>query len=250
MANLKKNIEMSSNTLKFIAIFFMTIAHFTFIFLSEETSSFIVLMMVGQIAAPIMFYLAVEGYHHTKSIKKYVMRLLIFAVISQPFFGYGLSGGVWISANILQQYLFYINVLFTIAFGLLAVYIRREIRNVFIKIFLILVLFFLAGFADWGAFGLISILLFDWFYGNFKKQFIAYCILILLMRLASFIQTGFDVPDFYFILELLREFVPITMLYFYNEKIGQGGKFVKWFFYIFYPLHLFVLGFVYSFLSN
>lgn len=37
----------------------------------------------------------------------------------------------------------------------------------------------------------------------------------------------------------------IAIIYFYNGKrMNKGKKFSKWFFYFFYPVHLFILGLI------
>ena len=41
------------------------------------------LTCVGRLAFPIFAFMIVEGYFHTKNLKKYVLRLLFFAVISE-----------------------------------------------------------------------------------------------------------------------------------------------------------------------
>ena len=40
------------------------------------------LTCIGRLAFPLYAFMIVEGYFHTKDIKKYVGRLLLFAVIS------------------------------------------------------------------------------------------------------------------------------------------------------------------------
>ena len=45
-----------------------------------------VCLYAGKMALPIFCFLLAEGYCHTKSVRRYLMRLLMFAMISQPFY--------------------------------------------------------------------------------------------------------------------------------------------------------------------
>lgn len=40
----------------------------------------------GKMALPIFCFLLAEGYCHTKSVRRYLMQLLMFALISQPLY--------------------------------------------------------------------------------------------------------------------------------------------------------------------
>lgn len=251
--NNKSAFHVTSNTLKYIAIIAMTLDHFAFSFLSFESGWGIFLNIVGMMAAPIFFYSAVEGYHKTRNINKYLARLGIFAIISQFPFTYFVAGGMLPGFNI-QNYLFF-NVIYTILLGVLAIHVRRKIKNPIIKIIFILCLIIISTPADWGTIGVIIILIFDWFYGNFKKQVLGYCIFTFLLVIPSvgiinvvlnfFVEGKFNLDYLNFsALEQLGMLLPIVPLAFYNGQKGKGGNFTKWFFYIFYPLHLLILGFL------
>ena len=75
---------LNSNALKIVAIIAMTIDHLAWlIFPSYDTSFLPVLMhIIGRITCPIMCFFIAEGYYHTKNLKKYILRLFIFALIS------------------------------------------------------------------------------------------------------------------------------------------------------------------------
>ena len=51
------------------------------------------LHFIGRMTAPIMWFFVCEGYHYTKDVKKYMLRLGIFAIISHfaYCFGFGIS---------------------------------------------------------------------------------------------------------------------------------------------------------------
>ena len=70
------------NTLKYIAILAMVIDHIAYAFVPSGTALSIVMHFIGRTTGPIMFFSAVEGYHHTSNIRKYILRLTIFAIIS------------------------------------------------------------------------------------------------------------------------------------------------------------------------
>ncbi len=249
-------VYLTANALKFIAIIAMAIDHIAYSFVPSSPPSTMGTLMhiIGLTAAPTMFYFAVEGYHHTRNIKKYLSRLAFFAVISWFPFLYFLNGGILSDYNI-QTFLF-LNVIYTILLGVLSIYIRRNLKNPIARAFLILFLIILSAPANWGYWGVIIILVFDYFYGNFKKQAFGYCMMVLLnvilsmnihIFLVSFFTEGiFDLSilDVQFGIQELGMLIPIILLSFYNGQRGKGGTFAQWFFYIFYPLHLLVLGFL------
>ena len=76
----------NSNMLKAIAVLAMVIDHIGFYFVSLiPTFVYIMCRYVGRIAMPIFVYMIVQGFFHTKSFKKYVCRMSIFAVVTQIF---------------------------------------------------------------------------------------------------------------------------------------------------------------------
>ena len=104
---------LSIDGLKYIAISAMLIDHIGNAFVEEQTLLANIMYMVGRITGPIMFFAAVEGYHKTKNLKKYMLRLFAFALISYLPYIFAFRS----SFNALR-----LNVLFTILIGLLSVY--------------------------------------------------------------------------------------------------------------------------------
>ena len=122
---------LSIDELKYIAIIAMLIDHVGNAFINDSSQLYHIMSLVGRITGPIMFFAAVEGYHHTKSLKKYIIRLLVFALVSYLPFMYVFRDNF----NALR-----LNVIFTILIGVLAIHVRRKIKNIFLKTFVILVL--------------------------------------------------------------------------------------------------------------
>ena len=90
-----RRFHLNVNQLKIIAIVAMTIDHIAAVFLPEGPLK-VVLRCIGRLAAPIMCYMIAEGYYHTSNRKRYLGRLILFAVISH--FAYCLFNNFSLSA--------------------------------------------------------------------------------------------------------------------------------------------------------
>lgn len=241
------------NDLKYIAILAMVIDHIAYAFVPSGTALSIVMHFIGRTTGPIMFFSAVEGYHHTSNIRKYILRLTIFAIISWFPFLYFRYGGDLSNMEFMRP-----NVIYTILLGVLSIHIRRStyIKNPVIKTLLILMLTILCVPADWGCTGIMIIIVLDYFYGNFKNQAFAYCLIVLLdMQVLTMLTQPFfglfydhtfyiDTEFYRYSMEQVGAFLPIILLSFYKGSHGRKNRFSKWFFYVFYPAHLLVLGFL------
>ncbi len=133
-------------------------------------------------------------------------------------------------------------VIYTFFLGLLAlVVIHSERLKKPVKALLLVAIFLLSLIGDWLFFAIIWIIIFDRYRDDFKKQMIWFAATAILMEL-FFILIGMTLADSLFQLGVL---LAIVLLYFYNGKRGGSEKFRtfnKWFFYVFYPLHMVILG--------
>ncbi len=172
---------------------------------------------VGRLAFPIFVYLLVEGAVHTRHRKAYGLRLLLFALLAEIPFDLALSGR-W-------SYLGYQNVLFTLLFiyltlcGIQASF-QQPVR---------LLLWVLAGCGaaqvfrtDYGAFGVILAVLLYWTRGS-GRQLMSGALLVALESCRTWGMAALA-------------FIPLA---FYDGKRGRWPG--RYFFYVFYPAHLFVL---------
>ena len=172
-----------------------------------------VLRMIGRVAFTIFCFLLVEGFLHTRNVKKYALRLLAFCFISEIPFNLGLSGALFNAQ--------YQNVFFTLFLGLLAMMgIRKFQASVWKKA---LVFVACSGAAvllrtDYDAFGVFLIVLLYLLRDNKKMQTILGCIGVCWELTAPL------------------AFIPINM---YNGTRGKWN--LKYLFYAFYPVHILVL---------
>lgn len=104
------------------------------------------LYAVGGMTFPIMAFLLTEGYAHTSDVRKYAVRLGVFALIAQV--PYSLLFGVQA------------NVLFTLLVGLGILCLGDRFGTAWGAVATIVATLLLAAFADWGSIGLVAIFLF------------------------------------------------------------------------------------------
>lgn len=250
---------LTATTLKIIAIAAMTIDHFAWMFVSSISPLGIIMHFIGRITGPVMFYFIGVGYHHTKDVRKYTARLGIFALVSYVPFIFFESGqmpgpGNW------QPF----SVMYTLLLCLLAVRAFNEISSYIAKIIVIIIIFALSVYGDWGIFAIAYTLAFEIFRTSFKKQAIAYSLILILLTLlpsvgsylsinknpAMYASLGFDIDELKTVLpgQIIMQcgqFLPLILLRFYNGQRGGSGKPIeKWFFYIYYPALLVVLAFI------
>lgn len=114
---MKKQFDLSAAALHILAMAFMLLDHlWATLFLSQEWMT-----CVGRLAFPIFAFMAVEGYFHTHSFKKYAQRMLIFAVLSEIPFDL-MYGGTWF-------YPVHQNVIWTLLIGLLGIRAMEAVRE-------------------------------------------------------------------------------------------------------------------------
>ena len=221
---------LSNFDLKLIAIITMTIDHIGVVF---GTPFYNLLRAVGRLSFPIFAFLLTEGYVHTKSFSKYFFRLLVLAVVSEVIYDYVFYGSfIYLEAN---------NIFFTLALGLLTLWLLDKSRTLVKKYFkekidltiilpityllIIVVMGLIAEFLNF-SYGMLGILVISFFY-LFKKNF---PLTVLSVSLSTLILG--DTMQYFSLLSLI-------LIYFYNKKLGKKCKV---FFYLYYPLHILVLG--------
>jgi len=218
---------MSANVLKVIAILSMLIDHTAVWLVPEGTILNQVTHTIGRLAAPIMCYLIAEGYFHTSNIKKYMLRLFYFSLLSHfpcvLFFEIEWWQGT--------------SVIWCLLLGLIALAASQHSNlSLIVKLSIILSCCLLAWTADWNYIGVLWVLFFGLFRQRLPLQMISFALIGCLFYIYPGLSSMGEAAAFRFGILFV-----IPLLFLYNGKRGKKSSLLKWGFYVFYPLHLFVL---------
>lgn len=95
-----------------------------------------------------------------------------------------------------------------------------------------------------GATAVFFTLAFEFARGNRKSQLIAYSVVAFVCNILPLAKVAVNNQDL-FMQQIYNFglFLPIPLLLMYNGEKG-GSKATKWIFYIFYPAHLILLGYI------
>ena len=169
----------------------------------------------GRIAFPLFAFVAVEGYLHTSDFKKYIKRLIIFGLISE--IPYILFKSIITNKIILET-----NVIFTLLFGIISIYIYDKSRNKYFGFALSLIPAIIGqGLrVDYGWYGVGLVLLLYLIKNNKIKFIVLYILYTLLYYFICFIKLDFWKISFYMPYILFSCF-PIIFMILYNNKLGK-----------------------------
>ena len=212
-----------------------------------------IIHLLTRFVAPLFAWLMVDGFFHTQSKKKYMLRLWVAAVCMQV--------GNIITFMLFHQKGIVDNIFMTLAVSFTIIWLFENAKNyvggqkvkylilawglTVLGLLLSTVLFIPLPFDYYlaleGGLQLIPFVLFSYFFhGNITKQSIAVLLYSFLLFFtlyggAESISQGFDM---FCMNSDWMTFLVIPFLFLYN---GQEGKKRKGFFYAFYPIHLWIL---------
>lgn len=254
---------LDSDVLKMIAVVTMVIDHIGAVILWNLFSvvtaehlgileqAYHIFRNIGRTAFPIFVFLLVEGFFHTRSRKKYFGRLVLFALLSEIPYDMAFHGifPYWKDQNVFWTFC----IGFLVIWGLEKLYrtywnssdilgrdserrkeqVNRALRYYPAVAVFAALCFVVAGVAsafilevDYGVYGFLLILLFYLGeHGNVPRIVTCACGYLL------FLWEPYCLGGFLLIL-------------FYNGKRKHRGKGFQYFFYLFYPLHLMILGLI------
>lgn len=225
---------MTSFLLKIIGVICMTCDHIS----DAIIGHFSFLNLIGRIAFPIFAFQAVQGYIYTKNIKKHLIKLFIFGLISQIPFTLFLS-------TFTKS--FSLNIFFTIFLGLVSIILYDKLNKKWIGFILAIIVSILGEIfhVDYGMYGVLLIFFFYLFRDN-KINMCLYTFILIFINYSIYIIQS---PTYitHYINCLIFSLLSLLFILHYNGK--QGPK-TKYLFYIFYPTHLIILFFINYIINN
>ncbi|MCL2373124.1 MAG: conjugal transfer protein TraX [Defluviitaleaceae bacterium] len=207
---------------------------------------------VGGAAFPVLAYFVVEGYRHTSSLRRYLLRLLVFGVLAAPFHIVATSIPIGGGHPLAYPWL---NIMFAIMTGLvvLVLYDRIKSRLVFWLLYILVIVPVALLLLEWYVMGVTTVLLFHIIKPEGLRRVLVPVVAGAGWLMASFAHTlvPYEIlagdygplivnPDF---IRMMPTFavgcvVAAFLLRRYNGQRGRGNK---WLFYVIYPLHFMVL---------
>ena len=219
---------MSRNSLKLLAALAMVLDHFTAIFIPLHSAWYVPFRLIGRLTAPIMCFFLAEGFRYTASRKKYLLRMAVFALISQPAFSLALRRTVWS---------WDMSMIFTMLLGLLMLTAWEEIENPLLRAAAVLGCIALSHWSDWALLGPVWVLACYVLRDRPRLRLAAMGAATLFFTAYGIWRRGYFWP--YDLLKL-GTLLALPLLALYNGEKGRGGAAAKWGFYVLYPAHLYL----------
>jgi len=238
----KRRIEVTSMSLHIMAMAFMLCDHLWGTIVPGNDW----LTCIGRISFPIFAFLIVEGYFHTGNLKKYVCRILLFAVLSEIPFNLAM-GSRWfypIHQNVLWSFL--------IALGL--IHWNEKVRaagKIWMRILIACVtvlLGYIVGLVtmvDFYHAGIMTVLVFYFFRQRKWWSYAGQAICLWYINTEMLGGFSYELQLFgqtYFLVRQSFALLALIPIWLYRGNQGYHSKKLQMVYYTFYPLHLLILG--------
>ena len=245
-----KNFELTAAVLHIIAMTLMLMDHLWATLLPAKEW----LTCAGRVAFPIFAFMAVEGYFHTRNFKKYILRMLLFAVLSEVPFDL-MYGGTWF-------YPVHQNVLWTFLLGLLGVWLMEQVRKKgkTWMYLLVCVLVVPAGLVlgtlcmvDYYGVGILTVFVFYFLHGRKWWCFLGQLAALYWLNVELLGGLMYPVQLLGMEFELCQQGLALLALipiWLYRGRQGYHSKPFQYICYAFYPVHMLLLVAVLNFINR
>lgn len=256
---------MSTFTLKVLAVLFMFLDHIYLYFFAPSVGASLLLTCIGRVSYPLFLFCMVWGYHYTRNRKIYLLRLYLLSIF-MTVFSYAIDyylptkGGYGFHNIFLSMFLVGVLISTIETFqkdrkkGIVMLSIIFAVQILYLYAGRILYMIFplLPGFSGDTITGIVPNIYLNQYGFEFvalgalmyflKEKKDLFCVMYTLFCIAQFSSEmalgEFGIPTQWLMIAAL----PLMMCY--NNKKGHG---MKYFFYIFYPVHTFLLFYIANF---
>lgn len=199
------------------------------------------LTCVGRLAFPIFAFMLVEGYCHTRNLRKYAVRLFLFALLSEIPFNLVAGGSV--------LYPYHQNVLWTFLISLGLIHWNEKVKEkpLWLRIMVgcgSVAVGYVAGLltmADYLHAGILTVLVFYFF--RQRKWWCCLGQVLCLWYIHAKMLGGFgwELGAFFLPRQSLA-LLALVPIWLYRGRQGHHSRPFQYLCYAFYPLHLLILG--------
>lgn len=233
-------MKLDSFKLKIIAMILMVLDHLPKAF--DNTP--IWFGWLGRLVAPIFFFFMAEGFFHTKSKSKYLGRLFGWGAImfaGSSILNYALPGKETLQNNI------FLSLGLSVLLMCVIDYTRKS-KNYKFGIPLAIIVGILAIFTEASLDGVLMTLVFYFFREDKIKLSIGY-ISISLFEFIMVSGGGLTYLNLFVLNYQWLMIFALPLILMYNGQRGLNNKFIKYMFYAFYPIHLWIITIISHFLN-
>ena len=204
------------------------------------------LTCLGRIAFPVFAFMIVEGYFHTKNLKKYVLRLLLWALISEIPFNLAIGSRVF--------YPVHQNVLWTFLIAVGLIHCNEKVRSskqlwkrllVGAATVVLACVLGLLTMVDYHHAGILTVLVFYFCRGRKWWHFVAQLLCLCYINVEVLSGFSYEIQLFgqtFFLVRQSFALLALIPIWLYRGRQGHHSGAFQYACYGFYPLHLLILG--------
>ena len=243
-------IDLSAAALHIIAMALMLMDHLWATLLPAQDW----LTCAGRLAFPIFAFMTVEGYFHTRNLKRYALRLLLFALLSEVPFDL-MYGGTWF-------YPVHQNVIWTLLLGLLGIRLMEAARAkgkrwlYILTCAAVVVLGFALGtlgMVDYYGTGVLTVFIFYFFHGRKWWCLLGQLAALYWVNVELLGGLMYPIQLFGMDFELCQQglaLLALVPIWLYRGRQGYHSKPFQYACYAFYPVHMLLLVLVLNFVNR
>lgn len=241
---MEKRFDLSAAALHVLAMALMLCDHLWATLLPAQEW----LTCVGRLAFPMFAFMAVEGYFHTRSFKRYALRMLVFALLSEIPFDL-MYGGTWF-------YPVHQNVIWTLLIGLLGIRAMEAVREkgkLWLYVLTCVGVTALGaalgtlGMVDYYGAGVLTVFVFYFFHGREWWKLLGQILALYWINVRMLGGQVYPMTILGMNVELSQQglaLLALVPIWLYRGRQGHHSKAFQYACYAFYPVHMLILALI------